>query len=186
MTPQAEGLFPSLMGSEFSRLAPAVRAVHGGRSHTLHGQADVVRGKSLLAQVLCLFGRLAQDQARCPVRVEIEANGNREVWTRHFGSSPRMRSVLSARDGTLCERFGPAALQFSLRAEEGCVAWRPVKGRVLGMPVPAKWLAEIHARAFERAGVYVFEVKVALPRVGTIIEYRGQLESSPEQPLLSQ
>jgi hypothetical protein len=179
MMQKAEGLFPSLMGSEFTRLAPAVRAVHGGRSLTLHGQADVSRGKSLVAQVLCLFGRLAQDQARSPVRVEIEANGNREVWTRHFGSSPRMRSVLTVRDGTLCERFGPAALQFSLSAEQGCVAWRPVKARVFGMPLPAKWLAEIHARAFERAGIYVFDVKVALPRVGTIIEYRGQLEAPP-------
>lgn len=165
------------MGREFARLAPAVQAVHGGRSLTLHGQADVVRGKSLLAQVLCLVGRLAQDQARCPVRVEIEANGDREVWTRHFGSSSCMRSVFTARGGTLCERFGPAALQFVLSAEEGSVAWRPVRARVFGVPLPVKWLAEIRARAFERSGVYVFDVKVALPRVGTIIEYRGQLES---------
>jgi hypothetical protein len=88
-----------------------------------------------------------------------------------------MRSVLTAREGTLCERFGPAALQFALSAEEGAVAWRPVKARVFGVPLPAKWLGEIRARASERAGVYVFDVKVALPRVGTIIEYRGQLES---------
>jgi hypothetical protein len=171
------GLFPSLMGGEFSRLAPAVQAVHGGRSLTLHGHADVVRGKSLVAQVLCSFGRLARDQSRSPVRVEIEARGSREVWTRHFAASPRMRSVLTAREGTLCERFGPAALQFALSAEEGAVAWRPVKARVFGVPLPAKWLGEIRARASERAGVYVFDVKVALPRVGTIIEYRGQLES---------
>jgi hypothetical protein len=171
------GLFPSLMGGEFARLAPVVQAVHEGRSLTLHGQADVVRGKSLLAQVLCLLGRLAHDQSRCPVRVEIEARGSREVWTRHFGASPRMRSVLTARGGTLCERLGPAALQFALSAEEGSVAWLPVKARVFGLPVPAKWLAQISARASEHAGVYVFDVKVALPRVGTIIEYRGQLES---------
>ena len=171
------GLFPSLMGGEFARLAPAVQAVHGGRSLTLQGHADVVRGKSLLAQVLCLLGRLAHDQSRCPVRVEIEVHGDREVWTRHFGASPRMRSVLTARGGTLCERFGPAALQFALSAEQGSVAWRPVKARVFGVPVPAGWLGEIRARACERAGVYVFDVKVALPRVGTIIEYRGQLES---------
>jgi hypothetical protein len=185
MSVSPNGLFPSLMGSEFARLAPVVQAVHGGRSLTLHGQADVVRGKSLLAQVLCLLGRLARDQARCPVRVEIDANGNREVWTRHFGSSPRMRSVLTARSGTLCERFGPAALQFALSAEEGSVEWSPVKAHVFGVPVPVKWLAEISARALERAGVYVFEVKVALPRVGTIIEYRGQLKSPRQEAFLA-
>jgi hypothetical protein len=177
MSAKPAGLFPSLMGGEFARLAPAVQAVHGGRSLTLQGHAEVVRGKSLLARVLCLLGRLADDQGRGPVRVEIEARGAREVWTRHFGTSPRMRSVFTARDGTLCERFGPAALQFSLRAEQGSVAWLPVKARVFGVPVPAKWLAQISARASERAGVYVFDVKVALPRVGTIIQYRGQLES---------
>jgi hypothetical protein len=177
MSTKRAGLFPSLMGGEFARLAPVVQAVHGGRSLTLHGYADVVRGKALIAQVLCLLGRLARDQARSPVRVEIEADGHREIWTRHFGTSPRMRSVLTARGGTLCERFGPAALQFALSAEGGSVTWRPVKARVFGLPMPVKWLAEIRARAFERAGVYVFDVKVALPGVGTIIEYQGQLES---------
>jgi hypothetical protein len=172
-----QGLFPALLGQDFVNLAPAVRRVHCGEAVEMHGRADVSRGASWTARILCVLGRLARDQRDAPVRVEIETRGEAEVWTRHFGTSPVMRSVLSAHRGRLRERLGPAALEFSLSAERGAVIWRPVDARVFGVPLPARWLAGIEARAFETGGCYAFEVKVALPGVGTLIGYRGLLES---------
>ncbi len=170
------GLFPSLMGDEFAALHPAVRAVHGGRSLVLHGRADVARGESLAARWLCSLARLARDQRDSPVTVEIETHGTREVWTRRFGASPLMRTVLAPHRGALCERFGPAAFDFRLRAEQGAVRWQAVRARLFGIPLPASWLTAIEARIFETGGLYAFEVNVALPRLGTIIGYRGRLE----------
>lgn len=170
------GLFPALMGEEFARLDPAVRAVHGGRSLVLHGRADVARGESFGAKWLCRLARLARNQLDSPVTVEIETHGAREVWTRRFGASPLMRSVFAPHRGALCERFGPAAFDFVLRAEQGAVRWRPVRARLFGIPLPTGWLTAIEARAFESGGLYAFEVTVALPGLGTIIGYRGRLE----------
>jgi len=164
------------MGDEFATLDPAVRTVHGGRSLVLHGRADVARGDSLGAKCLCGLARLARDQLDSPVTVEIETRGAREVWTRRFGASPLMRSVFTPHRGALCERFGPAAFDFMLRAEQGAVRWRAVRARLFGIPLPASWLTAIEARVFESGGLYAFEVKVALPRLGTIIGYRGRLE----------
>jgi hypothetical protein len=170
------GQFPSLMGDEFAALDPAVRAVHGGRSLVLHGRADVARGNSLAARWLCSLARLARDQRDSPVTVEIETHGAREVWTRRFGASPLMRSVLAPHRGALCERFGPAAFDFTLSAEHGAVRWRAVRARLFGIPLPASCLTAIEARIFASGGLYAFEVKVALPLLGTIIGYRGRLE----------
>ena len=168
------------MGSEFTRLAPAVQDVHNGRSLVLHGKADVVRGRSLAARMLCALGH-ARDQHDAPMRVEIEARGDREIWTRHFGASPVMRSVFTAHRGALRERFGPAALAFALGVQQGAVIWRPVRVTVFGVPLPRRWLAGIEARAFEAEGGYAFDVKIVLPGVGPVIGYRGRTQSPRSQ-----
>lgn len=164
-----------LLGRDFDRLAPVVRAVHCGRSLTLQGSADVTRGRGVIAQLLCKCGRLARTQVRAHTRVEISVRGEREVWRRHFGKSPVMQSVLSSRDGALCERFGPLALHFELAADNGAVVWRPLRASLFAIPIPRRWLAAIRAQTGEHEGRYWFEVLVAFPGVGKVIEYRGHL-----------
>lgn len=180
----ASGLFPRLLCGEFAQLAPAVRRVHSGQAVELQGRADVTRGRSLPARILCALGRLAKDQHDAPVRVEIETRGDLEIWTRHFGTSPIMQSVLRGHEGRLRERFGPLALEFRLSVQQGAVIWSPQAGSLFALPLPLRWLTEIEARAFEEGGRYAFEVKVAFPGIGTIIGYRGLLES-PRSPVLA-
>lgn len=174
-------LFPALLGNDFVKLAPAVRDVHCGQSLVLQGRADVSRGNSRIARILCTLGRLARDQRDGPVRVVIEAQPGREVWTRYFGGSPIMRSVFSAHRGTLRERCGPVALEFTLCAEQGAVIWKPEAARMFGLPIPRRWLSHVAARAFEESGSYAFQVRVAFPALGTLIAYRGRLGTSGSQ-----
>ena len=173
-------LFSRLLGGDFARLAPAVRSVHCGRSLVLHGRTDVARGGSFVARLLCAFGRLPRTQADAPTRVEIAVHGEREVWRRHFGASPAMRSVFSGRDGVLRERFGPAVLEFALAVEAGAVSWRPVRASLFAIPIPRRWLSDIEARAFERDRRYYFQVRVALAGIGTVIQYFGHLDPDRE------
>src|SRR5262245_26018215 len=97
------GVFRTALGTAFAELPACIRAVHGGDALVLEGTGSVVRGRSLLARFACLCAKLPQEQQDGPLRVRIDVYAAREVWTREFGSSPRMVSELSAHSGYLIE-----------------------------------------------------------------------------------
>ena len=170
-------LFRRVLVSEFERLAPRVREVHGGTSRQLRGLATVTRGNALLGRLIGRIASLPDAQHEGVARIELIVDGRGETWIRHFGASRPMRSRLCARDGLLVEQLGPAQLRFRLREHDGAVVWDLQSVSLLGLPAPRSWFAATTARSYEQAGRYCFEVDVRLPFIGHLIGYRGSISS---------
>ena len=168
-------LFAQLLGAAFDTLAPSVRELHlRAGVQVWRGEVEVERGHGLLA-VLCIHATRLPPSGHGPLAVEIVADDGRERWTRHIGGHA-MRSHLWAEDGLLSERLGLVTFGFRLHARDGAIEWRVERVRVLGLPLPARWFAEIGAREYEDDGRYHFDVRAALPLAGPLLRYRGRLD----------
>jgi hypothetical protein len=173
MTP----LFAGLLGeAAFSTLSSRVQTLHldqGTRRY--RGQADVARGRGLLAW-LCGWVTSQPPAANgVALEVEIAATAAGERWSRFFAGYP-MRSTLWAAQGLLCERLGLVTFGFELAARDGALVWTVRRVRTLGLPLPAGWFAGVRAREFEIEGRYCFDVEARLPVAGLLVHYQGWLD----------
>lgn len=172
---QPHALFPRLLGDAFAYVSPHVRALHlhaGTRRY--RGEVEVERGCGLLA-ALCIRAARLPPAGQGPIEVEIVEDVNGERWTRHIAGHA-MRSRLWAQGDLLCERLGFVTFGFLLHADAGAIMWQVVRVRVLGLPLPARWFAQVAAREYEDAGRYRFDVSAALPLAGLLVRYRGWLD----------
>jgi hypothetical protein len=170
-------LFPSLMGEAWNRLDPVVQRVHGGRADVvLRGTADVDGSPGTIAQWLRRTTGVPSPGPAQPVTVEIVRDADGECWTRRFARG-WMRSRLSTHDGQrLRERLGPVELHFRLDAADGAIHWHLLGARILGLPLPRRWLGRVSARSGADGGRYAFSVEASLPGIGCWIAYQGMLE----------
>lgn len=168
-------LFAQLLGERLARLPPTVRALHSrpGVAH-YRGEVTVERGEGRLSR-LCARATRLPPAGTGAIAVEIDAQPGTEHWTRRFFGHV-MPSRLWPRDGLLCERLGMARFAFALDVRDGVLTWAVASVHVLGLPLPARWFARVHAREFEHEGRYGFEVDTALPLAGRIVRYQGWLE----------
>jgi hypothetical protein len=167
-----------LLENEWPLLAAPVRAAHECRPVTLAGRATVVRGWGLLTRFLGWISGLPPEQHNGPVRV-ILAQSHREGqerWTRYYGSAQPMRTTLRRSGDYLDETVGITTLRFRLSLEGGSIRWTAVRGRTLGIPWPKSWLGGIDACESHRGNHYYFNVRAALPGVGLLVHYVGELE----------
>lgn len=168
-------LYQQLLGAQFDTLAPNLQALHArdGR-HRYRGKVEVERGSGICSRLCAAATRLPRT-GRGPIKVEIVASAGQERWTRVFAHHA-LTSRLWSRDGLLCERLGLATFGFRLHIEGGAIVWRVERVRVLGVPLPARWFARVHAREYDSKGRYHFDVAAALPRIGLLVHYRGWLD----------
>ena len=168
-------LFQRVLGAGFETLPSTVRTLHTADGHRRYqGQVEVVRGGNPLARLFAWVTRLPP-AGRGEVEVEIDASGEEEKWTRHIGGHA-MPSRLWKQDGLLCEQLGLARFGFRLTVEEGGIVWRVARVTALGLPLPARWFAQVLARESELEGRYRFDVAAALPVAGLLVRYRGWLD----------
>jgi len=165
-------LFQRLLGAEFETLSPVVRALHAASGHRRYrGQVEVVRGANPLARLFAWATRLPP-AGQGEVEVEIDASGEEEKWTRHIGGHA-MPSRLWEQDRLLCEQLGLVRFGFRLTVEEGAIVWRVARASTLGLPLPARWFAQVLARESGAEGRYRFDVAASMPVVGLLVHYRG-------------
>lgn len=173
-------LFQRLLGRAFVQLAPAVQRGHRpGDASLLSGQASVRRGSGLLARALCrLMGFPAAGDA-VPVRVHMQVADTGERWERCFGTQ-RFDSRLSlghgAHTGLLVEQFGPLRIHIALVVVQGALHWTVRSGTLWTIPLPARLLPSGDSREYESEGRFHFDVEIAHPLAGRIVQYRGWLE----------
>lgn len=168
-------LFPTLLGRDFANLAASVQHVHGGASRQLRGFATVERGRSVVARILCALASLPRSGTAAPVVMSIVAEPSHEEWTRRFGDSRAMKSVLSQCRGDLIERLGPAKLMFHLEPVAGGFDWHLQGISAFGMSLPRSWF-EVRAHSGHREERYHFDVEAVLRGVGRIVRYQGTLD----------
>ena len=172
-------LFAGVLGPDFARLAPEVRASHdhaGPRRWA--GKAEVERGRGLLARAIALVFRFPVAGRDVPVAVVKRPVAGGEIWERRFGAG-RFRSHLSMRRGRLVERFGPFAFDMGLQVREGALHWPVVAGRCLGVPLPRWCLPRVVAHETGAGGQFRFHVEMHAPfGGGLIVAYRGWLAAA--------
>jgi hypothetical protein len=169
-------LSQALLSADWHLLAAPIRAVHERRPVTLIGRATVVRGWGWLPRLFGWLSGLPAEQHNGPVRVVLEQARGRERWTRYFATAPPMRSSLRRSGDCVAETIGVTTLKFKFSLEGGSIRWTAVAGRTLGLPWPAAWLKGIDGYESHRGNRYYFNVRAALPGIGLIVHYVGELD----------
>jgi hypothetical protein len=172
---EAIPLYARAMGARFDVLPQAIRAMHevngdGGAA----GEGQVRRGSHPLAQLIGSIMRFPPS-GDYPLHVTFAEHGGKECWTRDFGGH-RFTSELSRAGNGVAERFGPLRFVFDLPADETGLRMELRGWTLFGVPMPRAFGPRITAHEWQEEGRFHFEVRVALPLIGPVIDYTGWLE----------
>ncbi|MEZ2223294.1 DUF4166 domain-containing protein [Rhizobium sp. RCC_161_2] len=183
-----QSLFERVLGENFAALPSAIRRVHDSRiSKRLEGRATVTRGDGIVAKLIGMAFGFPGSGDDIPTTVTIERRGDKETWTRQFGSAA-FRSYLSPapgnRPGGVTERFGLLSFDIDLGERLGRLYYPVVKGRIGPIPLP-RFLTP-RSDTVEQLGLedgrFHFSVNIDLPFFGHLVSYSGWL-ADPMAPL---
>jgi len=174
-------VYRSILGSDFDALSATLRAMHEGKGpRRACGRARVVRSNHPLGSLIARCMSFPPSCDDSEIAVDLVPEGSGERWIREFGGH-RFSSRIRAENGYLVETFWPASLCFRLDATAREISWRFIGMKVLGLPWPGLLAPRVVARERD-VGEYQFEVSVALPLIGTLVEYEGTLRlASPRE-----
>lgn len=175
-TGSSRSLYRRVLGADFERLPPQVRALHDvSETSEWTGDVDVRRGASLIARLMCRAMGLPPDGRGLPLTVVFTVDADdREVWQRLFAGMP-FRSVLSARGQSITERIGFLTVHYRLIVTDNTLSQTVERATLLGIPLPRALHPRIESVEAERAGVYCFLVDAHLPLLGLLVHYEGRL-----------
>lgn len=174
--PQPDALYARVMSARFAALAPSVAAVHGVlRDAGANGRAAVRRGGHPVARLAaaCLGLPAAGEHA---LHVSFSERGGVERWTRDF-SGRRFTSAFSQDGSRVVERFGPLRFVFDLETDGNGLRMAMRGWSFAGMPLPLALAPRAPAREWEEDGLFHFDVSIALPGIGLVVQYRGWLNA---------
>lgn len=183
-------LYERLAGPDWERLDPAVRSLHVTRGVVrASGVFEVRHSDHLTARMLAWLLRMPAPGEAVPVRLMVTPTVRGETWARVF----RLRRLVSIQyagpDGLLAERFGSIEFNFQLSAVDGELRYANRLTRLalgsLRLPVPG-WIGPrveaVERAADGRSGRTWVSVSVALPVIGTLIHYQGELQAEEFAP----
>lgn len=172
-------LYPQLLGTAFETLPPQVQALHrDAQPCSWRGQADIRRGRGVLARCVAAIIGFPKAGEAVPVTVSFAPERGGERWTRDFGGrrfSSWQRRGEGRNDYLLVERFGliDVAIALVVEGDRLCLVSR--RWSLLGVPLPKCLLPNGTTFETERDGQFVFDVEIAAPLIGLIVGYRGRL-----------
>lgn len=172
-------LYPQLLGTAFETLPPQVQVLHrDAQPRCWRGQADIRRGRGVLARLVAAVIGFPKEGEAVPVTVAFAPERGGERWTRDFGGhrfSSWQRRGDGRNDYLLVERFGliDVAIALVVEGDRLCLVSRGWS--LLGVPLPGCLLPNGTTFETERDGHFVFDVEIAAPFIGLIVGYRGRL-----------
>jgi saccharopine dehydrogenase-like NADP-dependent oxidoreductase len=173
-------LFRRLLGESYDALPPAIRRAHEVHGVlVLEGKADAASPDHPFGALIARLFRLPRSGSNMPVRVEMRSEDDgSETWTRIY---PRvtMRSNLrnvDSRTHQLDEVLGPLSIRLQWEASERGLQLQTISARIFGCPLPHFLCPRSHAsETVDADGQFHFDVPIALPLIGTIVHYKGNL-----------
>lgn len=174
----ARTLYQTLLGPAFRRLPEPIRSMHEGADRA-EGRADIVRGTSFLARIICLIARVPQTGRDISIVTHFERIEGGERWTRVFnGEAFRtdMRVDLSAIQPRLTEKFGPFLFHLKMIAHQDGIDLIPDSVSLWGFSLPKMFCPEAIGLERVKDGRYHFDVSVRFPLAGEILRYSGTIE----------
>jgi hypothetical protein len=174
--PRPVSLFAAAMGPTYRRLDPTVRAFHDLRGHVvLHGTVHIEGPENWMGKVLARMTGSPRTTADGPMRFVLDSQPGQQVWLREFPGAT-MRSTMRLKNDALVETLGAARLTFDLVESAGSLDMQLRSMRFLGIPCPRWLMPRIAAREYADAGQLHFHIHAALPLVGRVAGYSGQLD----------
>lgn len=173
-------VYPAVLGSAFESLPPALQELHGSAGERCwSGRASVRRGRGLLARAIAAMIGFPEAGTDIPVEVRFSSAGDgAERWTRTFGTRTfsSLQRIGTGRDQhLLVERFGLISVSLALVVERGRLMLVPRRWSIAGIPLPTALLPTGQSFEYAQDGRFRFDVTVAVPFIGLIVAYQGQL-----------
>ena len=175
-------IFRRVLGSAWDDLPEQILALHDVSGiRVFEGRARVTRGSSILARLLGRVIGFPPAADDVPLRVRMNADGERERWTRDFDGH-KFSSVMSVgkkrASGLICERFGPAQFAIALVLENGGLKYVPRRWTLLGIPMPLYLAPQGKMLEYVEDDIFHFHVELKLPIIGNIVTYQGWLRAT--------
>ena len=170
-------LYRRILGPDFDRLAPEIRALHDATAATTAGgRCTIARGRHPLSRLAGRLFAMPPEAAGLPVRVDFKPRGEGEIWQRHFGGH-RLVSVQrpGPQPGLLVERFGVGSFLVAVSVDGGSLRLDLRGVRLLGLPLPRFLWPRVRAGERVEKGSFVFDVEIRLPAAGLLVHYCGTL-----------
>jgi len=168
-----ENALIACLGRTFFKLPEVVQRAHRGTIQ-LTGTVKVERGIGIGWLVAALL-RLPRSNPKADLVVVAWHFPDQTVWSRSFDG--RTFESTFRTDGIfLIERIGPLSLFMEPKMEGDRLVYRLASARLGPIALPRLLAPSLIAWESEREGKYDFEVSVALPLIGRVIRYAGQLE----------
>lgn len=175
-------LFEQNLGTTFGKLPDSIQKLHLPTNKTVWaGQAEILRGKNFLAQLVAATFRFPKNGSEVPTRVTITKDKNgTENWLREFGDRSfisRLRAGSRRTENLICESFGPTTFALAMVTKNDRLYYVPRNWRVFGVPMPKFLIPNGTTFEEEVNGRFTFDVEIAAPLIGRIVHYRGWLEA---------
>ena len=157
-------------------LPAGLRRFHAdAERRTVSGQARVTTGGVFARVMLRLLGLHIRDGTQ-PLDVTFMPDGSGTIWDRRFGTGRFISRIEADGIGFLIETFGPVTLRFWLTPDGDAISWTLQRAAVFGFSIPSFLEPRIAAREWLAAdNAYAMSVVVALPLLGLILRYEGEL-----------
>jgi hypothetical protein len=175
-------IFAQALAADFQHLPETTRTLHTPAAGAVwRGTADVTGGDNLISTVIARLMRFPTEGKAQPLRVVIDpsANGD-ETWHRIY-QQRTMTSIMTRPDSanaTLEEKFGFLAVRLKITATTTGLNLSPVSWRFGPVPLPRFLIPKITAIETAQGDSHHFHVDVALPLIGRLVCYRGQLKKA--------
>jgi Domain of unknown function (DUF4166) len=171
-------LYSQLMGAVWADLDERVRWAHSAGDLKL-GLFRIKHGTGSFARWMARRSSLPRESRAAETCLRIVADDAGERWERSFNGSTFV-SQQRAAGGMLLERIGVLEFRFFLRVEEGALVYEQRAARLCAgrarLPMPRFCSPRVQAREWADSDSRVIvAVKVTLPIIGLLIEYRGHL-----------
>lgn len=171
-------LYLTILGADFDQVPLEIRKMHR-HARTARGTADVSRGSSWGARMICRLARLPDARKGVAVETSFEPIEGGERWTRRFDGQPFATDMMAG-DGEafpcMEERLGPFLFKMRVSASGDGIDLAPEKVFLGPVPVPLALAPKAVGRERVRDGRYRFFVEVTFPLIGKVFGYDGWLE----------
>jgi hypothetical protein len=179
-----ESLYRRIMGQQLDDLPESLRALHDiPVGVSMEGTFNIQRGRGWFRRCIAALGRLPNSGTDVPMRLEISVENGREIWHRQFGSDI-MQTVQWQHGDLLLEAGGPMRFGFRIATGDQHLELRLERTWFCRIPLPRFLRPIVAAQETATANGVAVKVSVAIPFVGEIIRYDGQVSvaTSSEKP----
>ena len=173
-------LYRTLLGADFDRLPVKIKEMHGAAKQA-QGRADITRGTSVLARLICAFADVPKTGRDVVIETTFEPIEGGERWTRRFDGQAFQTDMLVDRNAEkpqLCEKFGPFLFRLRVIAHQDGIDLIPSSVSLWGVTLPKIFCPEAIGLERVKDDRYQFDVSVRFPLAGEVLSYVGWIEPS--------